>query len=140
MKDADDTDISGDSDTTGDEQNENEGDETGDNSDDNITPDIENPDEDQDTENPDEEVTDPAETEIPDETDVPDERVQRRVRQKTLHPLRLLTRTAAFPVIRCVRMPISPSSWILLRVKSWEPFSLRQKVLLQMQRSQRRKQ
>ncbi len=38
MKDADDTDISGDSDTTDDEQNENEGDETGDNSDDNETP------------------------------------------------------------------------------------------------------
>ena len=47
VKDADDTDISGDSDTTGDEQNENEGDETGDNSDDNTTPDIENPDGDQ---------------------------------------------------------------------------------------------
>ena len=47
MKDADDTDISGDSDTTGDEQNENEGDETGDNSDDNTTPDRENPDGDQ---------------------------------------------------------------------------------------------
>ncbi len=47
MKDADDTDISGDSDTTDDEQNENEGDETGDNSDDNTTPDRENPDGDQ---------------------------------------------------------------------------------------------
>ncbi len=47
MKDADDTDNSGDSDTTNNEQNENEGDETGDNTDDDITTDIENPDGDQ---------------------------------------------------------------------------------------------
>ena len=76
MKDADDTDISGDSDTTDDEQGEStEGDET---------PAIENPDGNQDTtdvsengdqdaDQSDEEVTDPAETEIPDETDAPDE-------------------------------------------------------------------
>ena len=76
MKDADDTDISGDSDTTDDEQGEStEGGETSviENPDGNqdTTGDSENGD--QDADQSDEEVTDPVETEIPDETDAPDE-------------------------------------------------------------------